>query len=91
MSEYLKDIPEFYERELGESIIARTEALGKWTTFIYIHATHDSSLSTTGTFRELGPPDLCHIVKANAKPGVREVSCPLSSTVDQTCSQSHWC
>ncbi|CDS05768.1 hypothetical protein LRAMOSA08296 [Lichtheimia ramosa] len=53
MSEYLKDIPEFYERELGESIIARTEALG--------------------TFRELGPPDLCHIVKANAKPGVREV------------------
>lgn len=26
-----------------------------------------------GTFRELGPPDLCHIIKTNAKPGVREV------------------
>ncbi|KAI9313962.1 Chs5p-Arf1p-binding proteins-domain-containing protein [Dichotomocladium elegans] len=53
MSEHLKDIPEFFESELGESISARTEALG--------------------TFRELGPPDLCHIIKTNVKPGVREV------------------
>lgn len=34
---------------------------------------HTHSL-LSGTFRELGPPDLCHIVKANAKPGIREVS-----------------
>ncbi|KAI8089750.1 Chs5p-Arf1p-binding proteins-domain-containing protein [Halteromyces radiatus] len=53
MADTLKDIPEFFETELGESIIARTDALG--------------------TFRELGPPDLCHIIKTNAKPGVREI------------------
>ncbi|KAI8137481.1 Chs5p-Arf1p-binding proteins-domain-containing protein [Fennellomyces sp. T-0311] len=53
MGEMLKDVPEFFETELGESIIARTDALG--------------------TFRELGPPDLCHIIKTNAKPGVREL------------------
>ncbi|KAI7870277.1 Chs5p-Arf1p-binding proteins-domain-containing protein [Spinellus fusiger] len=53
MADTLKDIPEFFENELGESIIARTDALG--------------------TFRELGPPDLCHIIKANAKPGVKEI------------------
>ncbi|KAG2220815.1 hypothetical protein INT45_004476 [Circinella minor] len=53
MGEMLRDIPEFFETELGESIIARTDALG--------------------TFRELGPPDLCHIIKTNAKPGVREL------------------
>ncbi|KAI8066570.1 Chs5p-Arf1p-binding proteins-domain-containing protein [Gongronella butleri] len=49
----LKGIPEFFENKLGESIVARTDALG--------------------TFRELGPPDLCHIIKTNAKPGVSEV------------------
>lgn len=29
MADTLKDIPEFFESELGESIIARTDALGK--------------------------------------------------------------
>ncbi|KAI9286284.1 Chs5p-Arf1p-binding proteins-domain-containing protein [Umbelopsis sp. AD052] len=53
MGDILKDVPEFFENELGESIISRTDALG--------------------TFRELGPPDLCHIIKANVKPGVREL------------------
>ncbi|ORY94733.1 Chs5p-Arf1p-binding proteins-domain-containing protein [Syncephalastrum racemosum] len=53
MSDSLKDVPEFFENEIGEGITARTDALG--------------------TFRELGPPDLCHIIKTNAKPGVREV------------------
>ncbi|CAO3661422.1 unnamed protein product [Umbelopsis vinacea] len=48
------NVPEFFENELGEFIISRTDALG--------------------TFRELGPPDLCHIIKANVKPGVREPS-----------------
>lgn len=28
MADTLKDIPEFFETELGESIIARTDALG---------------------------------------------------------------
>ncbi|KAF9652575.1 chaps-domain-containing protein [Thelephora ganbajun] len=36
-----KDVPEFFEVELGESIAARTESLS--------------------SFRELGPPDLCHV------------------------------
>lgn len=53
MGDLLKDVPEFFENELGESIISRTDALG--------------------TFRELGPPDLCHIIKANVKPGVKEL------------------
>ncbi|KAI8373642.1 Chs5p-Arf1p-binding proteins-domain-containing protein [Choanephora cucurbitarum] len=53
MADTLKDIPEFFEHDLGESIIARTDALG--------------------TFRELGPPDLCHIIKVNAKPGTKEI------------------
>lgn len=29
MADTLKDIPEFFETELGESIIARTDALGR--------------------------------------------------------------
>ncbi|CAG8619896.1 11615_t:CDS:10 [Funneliformis caledonium] len=49
----LKDVPEFFETQLDESLAARTESLG--------------------SFRELGPPDLCHVTKANAKPGVKEV------------------
>ncbi|KAI8353278.1 Chs5p-Arf1p-binding proteins-domain-containing protein [Choanephora cucurbitarum] len=53
MTDTLKDIPEFFESEIGESIAARTDALG--------------------TFRELGPPDLCHIIKTNSKPGVKEL------------------
>ncbi|KAJ3417087.1 hypothetical protein HDV05_006946 [Chytridiales sp. JEL 0842] len=45
----LRGIPEFFENEVGESIIARTESLA--------------------TFRELGPPDLCHIDKLNTRGG----------------------
>ncbi|KAL1413575.1 bud site selection protein [Vanrija albida] len=44
MSELFKDIPEFVETDIGESVIARTETLA--------------------SFRELGPPDLCHVVKS---------------------------
>ncbi|ORY35498.1 bud site selection-related protein [Naematelia encephala] len=44
MSELFKDIPEFIETNIGESVTARTETLA--------------------TFRELGPPDLCHVVKS---------------------------
>ncbi|KAF9331354.1 hypothetical protein BG006_005777 [Podila minutissima] len=54
MADTLRDIPEFIEKELGESLQARTDALG--------------------TFKELGAPDLCHIIKVNAKPGVKETS-----------------
>ncbi|KAG0241460.1 hypothetical protein BGW41_005918 [Actinomortierella wolfii] len=50
----LRDIPEFVEKDYGESLQARTDALA--------------------TFKELGPPDLVHIVKVNSKPGVKESS-----------------
>ncbi|RCH92020.1 hypothetical protein CU098_006290 [Rhizopus stolonifer] len=69
MADTLKDIPEFFECELGESIVSRTEALG--------------------SFRELGPPDLCHIIKINAKPGVKEIgSYHYISGVDASSSAS---
>ncbi|KAK0549843.1 bud site selection protein [Tilletia horrida] len=46
--------PEFFETEVGESIISRTETLA--------------------TFRELGPPDLCHFVKVStSKSSAREI------------------
>ncbi|KAJ3108962.1 hypothetical protein HDU97_009695 [Phlyctochytrium planicorne] len=48
----LRGIPEFFESEIGEALIARTESLA--------------------TFRELGPPDLCHIEKSNPKAAVKE-------------------
>ncbi|KAI8986606.1 Chs5p-Arf1p-binding proteins-domain-containing protein [Pilobolus umbonatus] len=53
MADTLKDVPEFFETELGESIASRNDALG--------------------TFRELGPPDLCHIIKCHSKPGIKEI------------------
>ncbi|RUO95731.1 Chs5p-Arf1p-binding proteins-domain-containing protein, partial [Jimgerdemannia flammicorona] len=69
MGDTLKDIPEFFENELGEAIISRTDSLG--------------------SFRELGPPDLCHITKSNAKPGVKEVgSYHYVSGVDASSSAS---
>ncbi|KAE8226120.1 hypothetical protein CF319_g1228 [Tilletia indica] len=46
--------PEFFESEVGESIISRTETLA--------------------TFRELGPPDLCHFVKVTtSKSSARDI------------------
>lgn len=45
MSDLFKDIPEFVELDIGESLAARTETLP--------------------TFRELGPPDLCQVVKTS--------------------------
>ncbi|KAJ9066996.1 bud site selection protein [Entomophthora muscae] len=50
----LKDIPEFFEVEVGECVKARSLALA--------------------SCRELGPPDLCHVIKANSKSGVPEVT-----------------
>ncbi|KAH8551744.1 Chs5p-Arf1p-binding proteins-domain-containing protein [Umbelopsis sp. PMI_123] len=69
MSENLKDIPEFFENTLGESIATRTDQLG--------------------AFRELGPPDLCHITKTNLKPGQKEIgSYHYVSGVDASSSAS---
>jgi hypothetical protein len=64
-----KDVPEIFEVELGESLIARTEALA--------------------TFRELGPPDLCHVVKSTGRAGQRDLgSYHYVSGIDTSSSAS---
>ncbi|KAH9959408.1 chaps-domain-containing protein [Russula dissimulans] len=64
-----KDVPEIFEVELGEAIIARTEALA--------------------TFRELGPPDLCHVVKSTGRAGQRDMgSYHYVSGIDTSSSAS---
>ncbi|THH12959.1 hypothetical protein EW146_g7212 [Bondarzewia mesenterica] len=64
-----KDIPEIFEVELGECLVARTESLS--------------------TFRELGPPDLCHVVKSSGKSGQRDLgSYHYVSGVDASSSAS---
>ncbi|KAI0305206.1 chaps-domain-containing protein [Multifurca ochricompacta] len=64
-----KDVPEIFEVELGESLIARTEALS--------------------TFRELGPPDLCHVVKSTGRAGQRDLgSYHYVSGIDTSSSAS---
>jgi len=49
----LKDITEFFENDIGESIIGRNDSLA--------------------SFRELGLPDLCHIIKTNNKVSTRDI------------------
>ncbi|WRT68489.1 uncharacterized protein IL334_005465 [Kwoniella shivajii] len=60
MSELFKDIPEFVETSIGESVTARTETLA--------------------TFRELGPPDLCQVVKSSG-----------SKTAQKDLGSYHYC
>ncbi|GAA6008390.1 uncharacterized protein JCM10292_007656 [Rhodotorula paludigena] len=69
MGEYLKDVPEFIELDLGESLISRTESLA--------------------SFRELGPPDLCHVIKTTGRAGQKDVgSYHYVSGVDASSSAS---
>jgi len=49
----LKDITEFFENDIGESIMGRNDSLA--------------------SFRELGPPDLCHIIKTNNKVSAKDI------------------
>ena len=91
MSELFKDIPEFVEVRhcksgtlpqlnplqvnIGESLAARTDTLGMYTFLTPRCVQALMSLYFTGTFRELGPPDLIHVVKSTgAKSAQREVS-----------------
>ncbi|KAK9900039.1 chaps-domain-containing protein [Cystobasidium minutum MCA 4210] len=68
-SDCLKDVPEFFEVDLGESILARTEALT--------------------SFRELGPPDLCHITKTTGRSGGKDIgSYHYVSGIDASSSAS---
>ncbi|EJD05520.1 chaps-domain-containing protein [Fomitiporia mediterranea MF3/22] len=64
-----KDVPELFENELGEVLMARTETLA--------------------TFRELGPPDLCHVVKSTGRSGQKDLgSYHYVSGVDASSSAS---
>ena len=56
--------------ELGEALTARTEAL--CALFVIAHSSN-SDAQFLATFRELGPPDLCHVVKTTGRSGQREV------------------
>ena len=56
--------------ELGEALTARTEAL--CALFVIAHS-FDSNAQFLATFRELGPPDLCHVVKTTGRSGQRDV------------------
>lgn len=49
----LKNISEFFENDIGESILGRNDSLA--------------------SFRELGPPDLCHIIKVNNKVSTKDI------------------
>ncbi|KAG8800134.1 hypothetical protein FRC16_003521 [Serendipita sp. 398] len=64
-----KDVPEFFEVELGECLTARTETLS--------------------SFKELGPPDLCQVVKSSGKSGQKDIgSYHYISGVDASTSAS---
>lgn len=39
-----------------------------------------NSVNYSATFRELGPPDLCHVVKSTGRSGQRDVCCPIFNT-----------
>eukprot|EP00842_Homolaphlyctis_polyrhiza_P007049 jgi/Hompol1/933/HPOL_003402-RA len=83
----LRGIPEFFETEIGECLAARTESLGEETTPINVSSLYILELrwcaiwldwnnraeSTAATFRELGPPDLCHIIKTNPKSAQKDL------------------
>jgi len=69
MTDTLKDVPEFFEVDLGESILSRTESLSN--------------------FRELGPPDLCHVIKTTGRSGQRDIgSYHYVSGIDASSSAS---
>ena len=60
--------------ELGEALTARTEAL---CVLSVIAHSSNSNAQFLAMFRELGPPDLCHVVKTTGRSGQRDVGGPL--------------
>jgi hypothetical protein len=59
--------------ELGESITARTESLCPFTNLASRAHIFTLKLYFVASFRELGPPDLCHVVKSTGRSGQRDV------------------
>lgn len=59
----LKDVTEYFEEQLGESILARNQAL---RTAFASTKSGNSALTKSiviETLKDLGPPDLCHLTK----------------------------
>ena len=52
----------YYQTSIGESVTARTETLGMCTP-LYLGL--EDQVWPSASFRELGPPDLCHVVKSS--------------------------
>lgn len=67
--ERFRDIPELIETGpgIGQCITMRTEALGKQAVsrVILPSVTHPSALSLLGSYHQLGPPDLVHVIKTS--------------------------
>ncbi len=74
MGDTLRGVAEFFEAELRESLGARTESIST-------HKCRLTKLIVSASFRDLGPPDLCHVVKLEkGKANPREVSVPFFLT-----------
>lgn len=64
------DVPEFFEVELAESLLSRTESLGSSKS---LSRKTLVLLLELASFRELGPPDLCHVIKTTGRAGTKDV------------------
>lgn len=64
--------------EAEESLTARTESLGQC---FNQHPPYPPLTRSAATFRELGPPDLCHVVKSTGRSGQRDVSSVPQTTM----------
>lgn len=69
-SESFRDVPELFESKLEESLEARTSATSK------VNQESPSFTQYLGTFKQLGPADLVHVVKIipNSRQHVKEVN-----------------
>jgi hypothetical protein len=62
----MRGVAEFYENDLNECLESRTESLSTFVPRLF--------LTFPLRFRELGPPDLCHLIKINSKSTAKKVS-----------------
>lgn len=67
--------------ELGEALTARTESLCEQRHIAAELVCLTVRTRFLATFRELGPPDLCHVVKSTGRSGQRDVGLCFCSYV----------
>ena len=73
------DLIPAFKVELGEALTARTESLCKRCHSFAEFQILMVRMRFSATFRELGPPDLCHVVKSTGRSGQRDVGLCLCS------------